>query len=190
MSLHKVTEEELGKRLAVLREELDHELANDGVPANERYFRFQADMRALGQFHQLQIPLAEPSGKGWFDRDALAATFHTAHERSYGHADPNEPVEFVNLRCDGFGRMGRPSVPKPAAGAAGKVEPVARRKVYFDRTTGRVDCPVYRRDALPTGEVLAGPAIVTQRDSTVIVLPDQEGRVDPSGVIRVSSKRR
>ena len=190
MALHKVSEEELGKRLMALREELDHELANDGVAAGERYFRFQADMRALGQFHQLQIPLAEPKGKGWFDRDALASIFHAAHEKSYGHADPNEPVEFVNLRCDGFGRMGRPSVPKPDGGKAAQAEPAMRRKVYFDRSSGRIDCPIYRRDTLPPGQVLAGPAIVTQRDSTIVVLPDQEGGVDPSGVIRVSSKRR
>lgn len=187
--LAKVTEEELGRRLDALRAEIDHELENDGVAPKDRYFRFQADMRAQGQFHQLQIPLPEPAGKGWFDRAALAADFHAAHEKSYGHADPNEPVEFVNLRCDGFGRMGRPSVPRPAGGG-GPAEPAGRRKVYFDRSSGRIDCPVYRREALKPGQILSGPAIVTQRDSTIVVLPDQDGRVDPSGVIRVSSKRR
>jgi N-methylhydantoinase A len=188
--LAKAAEAELGKRLLALREELDRELASDGVASADRYFRFQADMRALGQFHQLQIPLPEPTGNGWFDRAALATSFHEAHERAYGHADPAEPVEFVNLRCDGFGRMGRPSVPKPTGRASGPAEPASRRKVYFDRSSGRIDCPVYRREALLPGHALPGPAIVTQRDSTVLVLPDQDGRVDPSGVIRVRSKRR
>ncbi len=190
VSLAKVSEDELGRRLKALRDELDHELASDGVAPADRYFRFQADMRALGQFHQLQIPLPEPAAKGWFDRAALTAAFHAAHEKSYGHADPNEPVEFVNLRCDGFGRMGRPSVPKPRGGEAKRAEPAARRKVYFDRTTGRVDCPVFRRDSLLPGHELPGPSIVTQRDSTVLVLPDQIGRVDQSGVIRVKSRER
>jgi len=190
VALTKVEEADLGSRLIALRDELDKELETDGVKPADRYFRFQADMRALGQFHQLQIPLPEPNGKGWFDPAALASAFHDAHERAYGHADPNEPVEFVNLRCDGFGRMGRPSVPKSDKRASGLAEPAGRRKVYFDRASGRIDCPIYRRDALLPGHALPGPAIVTQRDSTVLVLPDQEGRVDPSGVIRVKSRGR
>jgi N-methylhydantoinase A len=188
--LAKVDAAELGRRLLALRSELDRELASDGVAPTDRYFRFQADMRALGQFHQLQIALPEPAGGAWFDPVALAAAFHEAHERAYGHADPGEPVEFVNLRGDGFGRMGRPTMPTIDRQAAGPASPAARRKVYIDRTAGRIDCPVYRRDALLPGHVLPGPAIVTQRDSTVLVLPDREGRVDPNGVIRVRSRGR
>jgi N-methylhydantoinase A len=190
MTLAKANEAELGRRLATLRAELDAALESDGVKPGDRYFRFHSDMRALGQFHQLQIPLPDGQSAGWFDKAALAREFHAMHERAYGHADPNEPVEFVNLRGEGFGRMGRPKLPRSEKRASGPAEPAARRRVYFDRTSGRIDCPVYRREALLPGHELDGPAIVTQRDSTVLVLPDQAGIVDPSGVIRVRSKRR
>jgi N-methylhydantoinase A len=173
-----------------LRNELDAALESDGVKPGDRYFRFHADMRALGQFHQLQIPLPDAEGTGWFDKAALAREFHAMHERSYGHADPNEPVEFVNLRGEGFGRMGRPALPRSEKQATGPADPAARRRVYFDRTSGRIDCPIYRREALLPGHALDGPAIVTQRDSTVLVLPGQAAIVDPNGVIRVRSKRR
>ena len=94
----------------------------------------------------------------------------------------------VNIRLALIGK--RPKLAFPRLAEAGAAEPAGRREVHFADTHKAVPCPVYRRDALPTGQILSGPAIVTQRDSTTIVLPDQEGRVDPSGVIRVSSKRR
>jgi N-methylhydantoinase A len=86
--------------------------------------------------------------------------------------------------------MGRPALPRSEKRASGPAEPAARRQGYFDRASGRINCPVYRREALLPGHELGGPAIVTQRDSTVLVLPDQAAIVDPSGVIRVRSKRR
>jgi N-methylhydantoinase A/oxoprolinase/acetone carboxylase beta subunit len=55
----------------------------------------------------------------------------------------------------------------------------------MDRTSGWCDTAIYRRDDLRPGHAIAGPAIVTQRDSTILVLPDQSATVDRGGVIRV-----
>ena len=186
--LAKVGAGDLAAPLAALRAELKHELAQDGVAAADRYFRFGADMRCVGQFHQLQIPLPAPDGTGWFDGAALAEAFHAAHERAYGHADPATPVEFVNLRVEGLGRVPKPPLAEEVAASGAAPTPLYSRKVYLDRAAGWVDTPVYRRAALARGQAIAGPAILLQRDSTILVLADQSARVDALGVVRIRAR--
>ena len=148
------------------------------------FAKFEGDLRALGQFHQLQVPLPAPGPAGWWSAEALAAAFHAAHERAYGHADPAAPVEFVNLRAYGLGRLPRPEIPPPPAGAtAGR--PLATRQVLLERVRGFEATAVWRREDLAPGQEIAGPAIVTQRDSTTVVLAGQRLSVHPTGVLRV-----
>ncbi len=186
--LGRVEAGELGKRLETLRRELDHELGADGVKPAARYFRFAADMRCVGQFHLLNIPLPAPDGAGWWNPEKLAAEFHVAHERAYGHADAAVPVEIVNLRVDGFGRIDRlPEPPEPAA-SAGAPKPIGSRRVHFDRATGWTEAAIYRREQLKSGHRIAGPAIVMQRDSTLVVLPGQTARADRRGTVRIAER--
>ncbi|MFZ5791546.1 MAG: hydantoinase/oxoprolinase family protein [Pseudomonadota bacterium] len=194
-NIAKLGADEIGARLLSLEAELARALEADGVPPEERYFRFAADMRCVGQFHLLTIPLAEPTRAGapanetsWWDAGKLAADFHAAHERAYGHAEPSVPVEIVNLRVDGFGKIRRPPLPPEPAFVSGLAEPVGKRRVYFDRSSGWIEAAVHRRDRLEPGQEIAGPAIVMQRDSTVVLLPGQRARVDARGTIRIAIK--
>jgi N-methylhydantoinase A len=63
--------------------------------------------------------------------------------------------------------------------------PIGNRRICFDRASGWTDSAVYRRDDLKRGHRLPGPCVVTQRDSTILVLPDQQAVVDRAGVIRI-----
>jgi len=183
--LAKVAATDIHAGLVALRADLDRELERDGVTPADRYFRFAADMRCVGQFHRLTVPLPLPDGAGWWQPGQLAATFHAAHDKVYGHADASVPIEFVNLRAEGFGRVPQPPRQPDGAPAEGSPTPVARRRVYIDRHVGWVDCAIHRRDDLRRGHGCRGPAIVIQRDSTVLVLPDQHAIVDSVGVIRI-----
>ena len=186
--LQRVEAGEIGKRLETLRRDLDHELGADGVGPAARYFQFSADMRCVGQFHLLNIPLPAPGAAGWWDAARLAADFHAAHERAYGHADPAVPVEIVNLRVDGFGRIDRLPQAAEEAAAADAPAPIGSRRVYFDRATGWTEAAIYRRAQLKPGHRIAGPAIVLQRDSTLVVLPGQAARADRRGTIRIAER--
>lgn len=186
--LAKVAGDDVAQRLTSLQSELARELEHDGVAPPDRYFRFAADMRCVGQFHQLTIPLPHPNGFDWWDPAKLATDFHAAHDKAYGHADPRVPVEFVNLRAEGFGRVPKPPAAPESNVAEGTPAPVARRRVYVDRAAGWTDAAVYRRDELRRGHELPGPCIVTQRDSTILVLPDQQARVDRGGIIRIRGR--
>ena len=183
----KTSEAELSGRLGAMARELDTELARDGIVETNRYLRYLADMRCTGQFHELLVPLPQPGDPGWWKPDEVAAAFHEIHERAYGHTDPDVPVEFVNLRVEAFGRTPKAAAPPAPERATGAPEPAGRRQVCLDITAGFVETPVYRRDDLRPGHAFGGPAVITQRDTTTVVLAGQEVTVASSGVLRVST---
>ncbi|MDE0416911.1 MAG: hydantoinase/oxoprolinase family protein, partial [bacterium] len=185
-SLAKTPEAELSGRLGAMACELDAELARDGIAETNRYLRYLADMRCTGQFHELLVPLPQPGDAGWWKPDEVAAVFHEIHERAYGHTDPDVPVEFVNLRVEAFGRTPKAAMPPAPERATQAPEPAGHRQVCLDVTAGFVETPVFRRDGLRPGHDIAGPAIITQRDTTTVVLPGQVVKVADSGVLRVS----
>ena len=60
------------------------------------------------------------------------------------------------------------------------------RKVYFEESKGYVDCPTYERSLLKAGNVLTGPAIVEQMDTTLVIPPRQRAAVDKFGNIMIN----
>lgn len=183
--LSKVDEGRLAARLEILRNDLIAALARDGIAASDRYFRFSADMRCLGQFHELIVPLPAPAVTPWWDAATVAARFHSVHERTYGHADPKVPVEIVNLRVEAFGRVTKPTLPSRSADEVSAPQPALLRAVCLDADIGFVDTPIFRRDQLRVGQVFAGPAVITQRDTTTVVLSGQNASIAAGGVMRI-----
>lgn len=173
--------------LGELRAGLDRALARDRVSPTDRAFRYWADVRCVGQFHELNVPLAAPEGTHWWRWQQVHADFHDLHHRIYGHADREAPAEIVNLRVEAFGRMPKAAVAPATTGerAGPRTRSVGTRRVYLDREHGFVACDVHRRDELHCGDRIPGPAIIAQRDSTVLVLAAQAATVTASGVIRI-----
>ncbi len=183
----RTSEAELSDRLGAMARELDTELERDGIVAEDRAMRYLADMRCTGQFHELLVPLPPPGDPGWWKPDEVAAAFHEVHERAYGHTDADVPVEFVNLRVEAFGRTPKAALPPVPGKATAAPEPTVRRQVCLEVKAGFVETPVYRRGDLRPGHALRGPAIITQRDTTTVVLAGQTATVAGGGVLRVST---
>jgi len=160
-----------------LRAELAEWLERHGAGAGSATFRPAADMRYVGQSYEIEVPV-EPA---WFAAGgggALLAAFHRAHERAFGHADREAPAEIVNLRVQL--RAARPRVPLgevPASGAP--LVPRTTRRIWLDGH--RTEARVLDRAALGAGARLAGPAIVEQPDTTVLVPTGHVGEVDRFG---------
>jgi N-methylhydantoinase A len=160
-----------------LQAELAEWLAQHGAGASAATYRHAADMRYVGQSYEIEVPM-DPAWLAGGDADALLAAFHGAHERIYGHADREAPAEIVNLRVQL--RAIRPKVPL-AEIAPGPVDPAPResRRIWLD---GRpTTAGVFDRAALGRGARIAGPAIVEQPDTTVLVPGDYTGEVDKLG---------
>ncbi len=170
------------RRLAELEQDLQKKLAADGVEPSKRHITFLADMRYVGQFHDLTLPLPENA-----DAASLTSLFHAAHEQVYGHADPHGEVEIVSLRATGRGEIEKAAFARQAAAKGPLLAPRTHRQVRFPGMATRVEVAVYDRASLAPGHALAGPAIVSQSDCTVLILPDQEGAIDDWGVIHITT---
>jgi len=155
-------------------------LALAGIPPERRALVRAADVRYRRQAYELTVPLAE----GPITReslDGLAAAFHEKHRQTYGHANPAEPVQLVNLRLTASGRLSKLALVQPPASAPARRR---MREVWFPQI-GSTPCPVHWRDGLAAGETLAGPAIIEAMDSTIVVPPGWIASVDGKGYIRL-----
>ena len=127
------------------------------------------DMRYVGQNFELAIPV--PPGEGLPAASWLKQAFLEAHQRKYGHHDPEAAVEVINVRLSA--RKAR-SGSRPATGAASRSASApasgGTRPVWF--AAGKpTDTPFVERSSLAPGAVLAGPLVVTQFDATTLVPP-------------------
>ena len=98
----------------------------------------------------------------------------------FGYADRNEAVEIVNLRLKMELGVDKPdSVARELAGPDPGAALVETTDVVFRE--GAAPARLYDRDLLLPGNRVAGPALLLQLDTTVVVPPGWGGAVDPYG---------
>ncbi len=153
------------------------EVAAERVEATAVTTRRACGMRYAGQSWELLVDLpAEPS-----NLDDVAAAFHQAHERRYGHSNSDDPVEIVNFRLAVIGEMSKPRLPDPTASGAPAAAEVERREVYLDG--GLRDTMVYQRSRLATAMAFDGPAIIEEAWSITLVPLGWRCMVERFGVL-------
>ena len=167
----------LNRRLAELERAARTMLENSGLPEADRSIERSADCRYTRQAYELTVPL----GDGAVTRaalDALADGFHDRHLRTYGHKNPDEAVQMVNVRVTATGRLPGVEFHADAEAAAG---PADEREVVFGE---RLRCPVIARGDLPADAGgRPGPFIVEEMDCTTVVPPGWRARRDERGFI-------
>lgn len=147
-------------------------LAHEGVAASDVVLQRTIDMMYQGQWRSLAVSAPRPITSV----PALIEEFHRQHAREYNFRRDDAPVGLfrLNLKATGVVPKAELAVHEPTGRMP---EPVSRRPVWFDAEAG-VDTPVYDRDDLPAGLELAGPAVVEQVDSTVLIPPGTTAQVD------------
>jgi N-methylhydantoinase A len=158
--------EEIAAAFAALEQEGRAGLVADGVAAEDITAGRAADLRYQGQSYTLEVPWTDPAG--------TAAEFAARHEARYGHR-LDVPVELVNLRV--AVRSAPPEVTLDATPTGAPAPPGHHAAIPgIDRPV-----PVYDRATLPAGQLIAGPAVVTERVATSWVAPGWAARVDAVG---------
>jgi N-methylhydantoinase A len=168
--------------LAELAEEAQGRLDSEGVGRHDQTVTYQVDVRYHGQGFEVPVDVTpeQISGAGLA---ALGRAFDAEHTRLFTFALDAEH-ELVNLRAAVTGRP--PNVVAPELPAAGEDPADARydtSRVYVGGAWAQA--AVYDRSKLRAGNVVTGPAIVTEMDSTTLVLPGHAGAVDAVGTILI-----
>jgi N-methylhydantoinase A len=166
--------------LAVL-DELDGRartwMADEGIATERQTVTFVADMRYHGQGYEIPVPLAVEEIRGGGGLGELEERFNGLHDQLYGFRMPNTASEIVNLRAVATGDLPKPELPEAEVegeDAGGAI--VEQGEILF--AGERRPTPIYDRAVLRPGNRFAGPAIVTEFDSTTVVLPGYVAEVD------------
>jgi len=135
---------------------------------------WSADMRYRGQSYEIETSL----DKNWLnsiDINSISTAFHKAHHEIYEHSDLDAEIQIVNLRLVISG-----DVPKPQflthSEKIKHLEPSKTHKIYIEGK--EYDASLFDRVDLEAGHYFAGPAIISQDDTTTIVLPEFDVKVD------------
>ncbi len=171
--------EQLQLAFAGLAQEAEAWFEAEKVGASSRRVLRTVDMRYHGQNYELSVPL--PDGPiGPSSIDALAHGFAAAHQRMYNFIAEKELIQLVTFRIEAAGLVPKAEIRRQAEAGADPSEALAgRRSVWLPEASDFVDCPIYERDRLKAGNLIAGPAIIEQMDATTVVLPGMAARVEP-----------
>jgi N-methylhydantoinase A len=152
-------------------------LTRAGVPAGDVVVSRVAEMRYLGQGHEVEAPL--PAGRLSGDSvTAIAASFEAAYRALYHRLPQGVPIEALNWRVTVAGPAPRVAM-RPTISAGGvAIGRKGTRRAWFAEADGYVDTPVYDRYALEPGAELTGPVIVEERESTAVIGPGGRCRID------------
>jgi len=173
---------------AALEEEAGKTLMKDGTGESIRFER-SLDMRFVGQGAETNIPApAGPlSGLG---KAEIRRLFDNVYERLYGRTYPDSEVEFINFKVRAVLPEKLLQLPKFKKKRGQTIEAAVKgtRKAYSPTARDFIPHTVYDRYKLFPGAAFRGPAIIEERESTVIVGEKAQVRSDEFGFLRVDLK--
>jgi N-methylhydantoinase A len=177
-----VDAELINAQLDALAEELVRRLERDGADRADVRVERALDCRYVGQGYELRIPI----GDAGFTGEAFDA-FHRAHRDEYGHAF-GDPVEIVNLRVTASGERPKLAAVDVGSGTLAEAEIGEATSVWrVDGELAPLPTRHLLRERLPIGAPIAGPAVVFQRDTTIVVPPGWSAEATPPGVLLLTN---
>lgn len=174
-TLEQLPATEVEQLLQELGDEAAGWLEREGIPRSQQDIFYNADMRYFRQGYELPIAMTiedlHAHGTG-----ILADRFHALHEQLYRFR-LDVACEIVNLRAVALGKGARLSLSAAAIdGPDAAHAQTDEHRTYFDDDF--LPTPIYDRVKLKPGNRLTGPAIVTEMDSTTVVLPHFTAALD------------
>jgi N-methylhydantoinase A len=147
-------------------------------------FTRSVDARFIGQGAETKLPLPERDFTK-LDPAELRTRFDDIYRRLYGRTYPESPVEFVNFCVRASLPVQLLSLPKLAAAPGRRTGDAVKgeRRAYSGVSRDFIPHTVYDRYKLFPGAGITGPAIVEERESTVILGEDAKATVDEYGFL-------
>lgn len=186
--LDKLTWDDIDRVLSQMLEEARAALSEAGLPSSRiasAEVTYEMDLRHFGQGRELtvEIPLEIVESRSI---DGVAAAFYAAHQARYGHVHRDLVPELITCRLSVSTHAA--TLPEPPAlaiaeagvGTGGLPRAKATREVYFPEAGGTLPTRVYERSSLVPGMRFPGPAIIEERECTIVAGPAAEIEVHPT----------
>ncbi|MEQ6250726.1 hydantoinase/oxoprolinase family protein [Sulfitobacter sp. HNIBRBA3233] len=157
--------------VAALTEDAIRWLETEDVPPAQREIQTRALLRFYGQGGEIAVDWAESAS-------ATETRFREAHQALYGFT-LDAPIELVTIRVEAAGRTDPVSLPELEDAPA--PEPIQTQQVHWHE--GTMETPIYDRATFGKNTEIAGPAIITQLDTTSVIAPGWTATVHASGSI-------
>jgi len=151
-----------------------------GVAPERRRFERSVDARYPRQSYELPVPVPP----GVFEKASLekiAESFHARHLQTYGHQNRDEPVQLVSVRVAAIGAI-PPLVVRNRTPPHGTNAVKSEREIWF-RKTGVVTARICDRRLMPAGLTLSGPAVIESLESTILVPPEWQAKMNQDGFV-------
>ncbi|OGA22938.1 MAG: hypothetical protein A3H34_01695 [Betaproteobacteria bacterium RIFCSPLOWO2_02_FULL_67_19] len=168
---------------ADMTQRLCAELGAAGVPAHAISYRRSADLRYVGQGFEVNAAL--PASLPEAGASGVAARFHEAYERQYGHRLADQAIEALNWRLEATAQLDWPDMAwrpdsRPSTAAA------RTRAAFFPEAGGFVETAVIAEGNLTDGAWCEGPALIEQAGATIVAGPGDRFAMDRDGNIRLN----
>ncbi|MEU9842790.1 hydantoinase/oxoprolinase family protein [Actinomadura sp. NPDC048032] len=151
----------------------------DVDPADVR-LEAAADMRYVGQGYELTVPIPLDVVRD-HDTAGLVEAFETEYRARFDRVLKGMPAQVISWRLRALSSPVVRTVELATGAAAHSAAPLGTRPAYFAEVGDYTDTPVYRRVDLAPGSTVAGPALIEETESTVVVGPSGSVRVDDMG---------
>jgi N-methylhydantoinase A/oxoprolinase/acetone carboxylase beta subunit len=168
---------ELTRRFVPLLARARADLRAEGFSGRRLAIERLLDVRYVGQSYEITLPLT-PS---------FRRTFDARHGKTYGYANPNRPVEIVNVRVVASGVTAKPALPRTRVTRRRAAVADSIRQARFDGR--RVRTAFFRWDALTPGAMGAGPAVIAGGEATVVIPPAFRFHIDGFGNVVATTRR-
>ena len=147
----------------------------------------QFEMRCKGQGYSVTVNAPLDAAIDAKLERILVPLFHQNYKKIYGHLPPDVTLEIVNIRARVQDSRKKTNI-KPNLDAVNDFDssPVrGYRPAYFEVSGGFVETSIYSRYLLAIGKKYSGPAIVEERETSIVVGPDSDFYVDSHGNVIV-----
>ncbi|WP_171175442.1 hydantoinase/oxoprolinase family protein [Ruegeria sp. HKCCD8929] len=150
-----------------------------GAAGADTETRRSAFMRYHGQGHEIEIPLRDrPLTKG--DIEPLRTAFEAEYRTQFSRPVPGMEIEILNWAVR-VATADLPAPPIPEAPPSKRVDPVERRPINCDLDGQTRQAGLFPRDHLTPGDLVQGPALITEPQTTTLVSADFTAQVDAIG---------
>ncbi len=163
-----------------MREEAVATLRSENVEADDITLQFSADIRYIGQFEEIEVPIEFDGELTREAVDRLVADFEAEHQEMNGYQMPGESTELINVRLTALGRTDKQGLREDeSAGEDASHALSGTREAVFSGELREVN--VYDGLSLLRDNRVVGPAIVEQPTTTVVLVEGSQLTVDIQG---------